>query len=1324
MDEKAEVLKFIEDKKRGYSLAGKSKKGKDVDVKEDVESGKNVTFELFGETKNGVLQSDGSIIGTDGTQYTPSMVKNVKEVKPASKKELDAIKNQLNKWDNDLGKFGQDVIGMNLPIVVARLAIKAMKLAVSTAQTTIDVVKAGVDAIKDTDWYKNLSDEKKLLVNENSINSLLQRTIQASIEIDNKLAELRQKVKDGKASKRQIVNDLNTFLALNAIDGILTPTQARVLIKKANNILVARDTNKAFDDFVDYYEKVKDIALSKVNKNKKAQMDFAKIDKQVNDMLSAGKTKQEIIDSFKRVSEKEMAENILTRIEDQQITPEQARNLTEKTFQKAIDRTNNAQKKLSDIVNKIKNWKSRLFDSMNEAKKASKTFSKEGFKSSQFSKLEELMIVIKGAAGKALMDFNEKTKKIYGKLNKSDKQTLDKIIQLRRVISIDSNRIQRGLPLNVKHPDFNNIYRAEKALEQMKLDLGDKKFNDLMNRADIYFDSFREMLDEKERNGLISKETRDQLFDVDYQPRMFLEYLLDADGNFDFDRNKFASKSGNLNKEQISALTDGDISELLLDSESILGMALEKHNKSVFANWVNTKMIEDFLDAMQELEDLKNLGRPLTKEETKRLKDLNYAKDLIIDNPIVGVTNQGNTKYQKTDTPSGYKKVYYFKNGVRHEFFLKEDLHDSMMGNNKFEAVNMNNGFIKFLLLFPKALKSFATGRNPFFLITNIPRDFIQTLTFSPEFSQIKPLAFFQITKGLVKAVYNYAIKSDNYNKYFEYGGSMEFLSMQGDLSRKSLMKDAESIKGLSKITNLLTENGNFRNILKGIFDVLTLHEANIFAEIAFRQAIFNKAIENRLKDLGVKKIEDLDVDQQKDVYISAVASSRSIMNFSEGGTYTKAFEPLMPYLNAASQGTRVAFESFEKRPIETSLAVVQTVAMGLVPVVGATLYLIGIGKDDDEERTAIEIYLDNMETVSRFEKQNFHIIFDGTYNDEGMPNYYRIAKTQQITPFTTVAEHYIQNHFREISGRKQSNDLFDKVFDASKDNVFILPIDPRSPDKLFRSFGKTVVRNPLAGSALSYVTGYDFFRDAPLSYDINKTTIRGEGIKSARVEAFYKKFGEETGASPARTKAAVEAIFTSPGTNPLIGIMYGGLDVLVDDPVFKDESKTSTDKVLENINRRIYRSGTEFNRELNMKKAFEKEYDDAKYEMEKQDAEISKISKDLFEEKLTDDQIIKKIEKVVTNDPTRAESIVKKIENRTADRYLSGIERDLKYETDNRLLAIRLYSYFGNIQEINDKEFEKVKKSIENAGITKKINTIEFVKEYQKIIEANKAGN
>jgi hypothetical protein len=81
MDEKAEVLKYIEDKKRGYSLAGKGKKGKADEVKPNIESGKNVTFEMFGETKSGVLQSDGSVIGSDGTRYTPSMVKNIRITK-------------------------------------------------------------------------------------------------------------------------------------------------------------------------------------------------------------------------------------------------------------------------------------------------------------------------------------------------------------------------------------------------------------------------------------------------------------------------------------------------------------------------------------------------------------------------------------------------------------------------------------------------------------------------------------------------------------------------------------------------------------------------------------------------------------------------------------------------------------------------------------------------------------------------------------------------------------------------------------------------------------------------------------------------------------------------------------------------------------------------------------------------------------------------------------------------------------------------------------------------------------------------------------------
>ena len=92
------------------------------------------------------------------------------------------------------------------------------------------------------------------------------------------------------------------------------------------------------------------------------------------------------------------------------------------------------------------------------------------------------------------------------------------------------------------------------------------------------------------------------------------------------------------------------------------------------------------------------------------------------------------------------------------------------------------------------------------------------------------------------------------------------------------------------------------------------------------------------------------------------------------------------------------------------------------------------------------------------------------------------------------------------------------------------------------------IARNPALKSALSYSTGYDFYRGEDLSYLRGKVPVPAEGFESKTVEDFYKKIGEESGMSPVRFKAAVESFITTPSTSPYVGFLYGGLDAMASD--------------------------------------------------------------------------------------------------------------------------------------------------------------------------------
>ena len=86
---------------------------------------------------------------------------------------LDTLENLLNEWDKNLDKFGNENLSVGLPILVAKAAVKAMKLALKTAKTSAEVIAAGVKAIRNTTWYKSLTNAEQSEINETTVYTLI-----------------------------------------------------------------------------------------------------------------------------------------------------------------------------------------------------------------------------------------------------------------------------------------------------------------------------------------------------------------------------------------------------------------------------------------------------------------------------------------------------------------------------------------------------------------------------------------------------------------------------------------------------------------------------------------------------------------------------------------------------------------------------------------------------------------------------------------------------------------------------------------------------------------------------------------------------------------------------------------------------------------------------------------------------------------------------------------------------------------------------------------------------------------------------------------------
>jgi len=211
-----------------------------------------------------------------------------------------------------------------------------------------------------------------------------------------------------------------------------------------------------------------------------------------------------------------------------------------------------------------------------------------------------------------------------------------------------------------------------------------------------------------------------------------------------------------------------------------------------------------------------------------------------------------------------------------------------------------------------KVLKFVATGANPEFALANLARDAFFSWFNSGQYSKLLPKAAMQMGLDYARVAKDAFARTGRYVDYVKEGGGMDYLSTQGRLTgrqwerRSATSKAGQAVQGATR---------GARATIDSIFDVLAyLGETS---EIATRLAVVERARAN-----GLSQTE-------------AVAAARSMLDFSQGGGAVKALDSIVPYLNAAVQGTRGTLRTIKTDPGGSALKAVQLIAMGFASAYG-----------------------------------------------------------------------------------------------------------------------------------------------------------------------------------------------------------------------------------------------------------------------------------------------------------------------------------------------------------------------------------------------------
>lgn len=402
-----------------------------------------------------------------------------------------------------------------------------------------------------------------------------------------------------------------------------------------------------------------------------------------------------------------------------------------------------------------------------------------------------------------------------------------------------------------------------------------------------------------------------------------------------------------------------------------LNLKIEKLLKSPSTNEIKNqiKILENTRSKLQE-----KLKTPFTGTEIANIENriktfedkINKWGELVQKAESDGLAEIVLASKQYNNVPAGYERISTMIDGIKKsviaptKFAESWNASDHGMSRSLANMINVLSGGM--------ILRPLATGvLAPEFALSNIPRDAAMQWLTTKEYNPVAPIALFQTGKNFLKVAKDAWTGEGRYADYIKQGGGMEYLNEQGKILRDP-----------TKPVTATTERN--RQIF-GAFSKL-----QEFSERLGRLALREQALRNG------KSPEE------------ATRIAREYLDFAQGGSWTKALDNAVPYLNASVQGTRSLARSFKNDPGTTSAKALQLLMMGAG--LAYTSYALN-------EETSNKI--SDREKVTRW---NFPLPFKyKNERGEDSDTYFSIPKDQSSRLFATIGEVIAERNMNKISG-------------------------------------------------------------------------------------------------------------------------------------------------------------------------------------------------------------------------------------------------------------------------------------------------------------------
>jgi hypothetical protein len=448
-----------------------------------------------------------------------------------------------------------------------------------------------------------------------------------------------------------------------------------------------------------------------------------------------------------------------------------------------------------------------------------------------------------------------------------------------------------------------------------------------------------------------------------------------------------------------------------------------------------------------------------------------------------------------------------------------------------------------------------ATVGNPLFILGNVPVDIANATFLTNVYSWFKPLALAQAVSGFsmkfIRGIYDdiRSLTSKNYEnpeyrEYVEHGGAIDFLSQDGIVGIKSALSTS-ALK--SAITKPFLAIG------------ATMSYLGTKSEFAMRLAVYSKQKKNLIAKYKKENNGQAPTGQAlDDIMWDAAREARELVDFSQGGSTIKAIDPVMPYLNAATQGVRKSVKFAKENPKDFAISMSQVgLAAGYFAYHSLGMALAAIPGDNEEEK--LRKLKDALDSVPQHTKSMFHVHFTGKMDKDGNLQYVKIKKLPVVSILTTIIEQYAYKSLFETHGGNYEADT-NLMWETVKKSMPIWPTELAG-------------KNPGVAAYIALSYNIDTFTGKEIFKQPRDKKIKEEyqGIYDNKVEEFYKVIAPAFGASPKKVKVAIEKIITSPSTNPMVHVAYAAMNgIFGKEQTFYEDLKACGEMIIESAGNKL----------------------------------------------------------------------------------------------------------------------------------------------------------